>query len=161
MKIIHYSFLFILLLLFGCTADDETIYGKVVRVADGDTITLLVDGTKQIKVRLYGIDCPEYKQDFSKVAKDFTAEKCFQKNVAVEVIDVDKYDRIVGMVILPNGDILNEELLKAGLAWHYKHFDKSERFAELERVAQEKKIGIWSIENPLEPWDFRRRRNKH
>lgn len=160
MKIIHHSFICILFLLFGCSIDNETIYGKVVRVADGDTITLLVDGTKQVKVRLYGIDCPEYKQDFSQVAKDFTAEKCFQQNVSIEVKDIDKYGRIVGRVILPNGEILNEELLKAGLAWHYKHFDKSEKLAQLERIAQEKKIGLWSITKPVEPWNFRRKKKQ-
>lgn len=72
--------------------------GKVVRVADGDTITLLDEDNKQVRIRLYGIDCPENHQDFGTVARQFTADHCFQKIVNVEVKDIDRYGRTVGMV---------------------------------------------------------------
>lgn len=74
----------------------------------------------QIKIRPCGIDCPE-SQDFGTVAKKFTADHCFQKIVNVEVKDIDKYGRTVGLVLLPDGKNLNKELLKAGLALHYKY----------------------------------------
>jgi len=132
------------------------ISGKVVRVADGDTFTLLNKENKQVRVRLHGIDCPENKQDFSQVAKKFTSDKVFEKVVNVEVRNVDRYGRIVGLVILPDGKILNEELLKAGLAWHYKYYDKTEGFAKLERIAKRRKVGLWRHENSIPPWDFRK-----
>lgn len=160
MKFLKHIFSCIILLFIACTTNDELIYGKVVRVADGDTITLLVDGNKQVKVRLYGIDCPETKQDFSKIAKQFTSDRSIHKNVSVEVIDIDQYGRTVGIVNLPNGEILNEELLKAGLAWHYKQYDQSDRFAKLESEARKNKIGLWSIKKPLEPWLFRRQNRR-
>lgn len=147
-----------LILYFSITiAVGQTIIsGKVVRVADGDTFTLLNEENKQVRVRLHGIDCPENKQDFSQVAKKFTLDKVFEKIVKVEVQNVDRYGRIVGLVILPDGKILNEELLKAGLAWHYTYYDKTEEFAKLERNAKRRKVGLWRHKNPIPPWDFRK-----
>lgn len=136
------------------------ISGKVVRIADGDTFTLLNEENKQVRVRLYGIDCPENKQDFSQVAKKFTSDKIFEKVVKVEVQNMDHYGRIVGIVILPDRKILNEELLKAGLAWHYKYYDKTEKFAKLERIAKQGKVGLWRHKNPIPPWDFRKIKRK-
>lgn len=101
----------------------QVIKGKVVRVAVGDTISLLDSANNQIRIRLYGIDCPESKQDFGNVAKKFTTDYCFSKDVSVEVKDIDRFNRTVGIVWIK--DTINLELLKAGLAWHYKHFVKS------------------------------------
>lgn len=157
---IHSFLIFVLVSLFACQTDEDFLYGKVVQVADGDTLTLLVDGHQQVKVRLYGIDCPEPKQDFSTVAKNFTRNKVFHQQISVEVMDIDPYGRTVGIVHLSNGEVLNEELLKAGLAWHYTHYDKSIHFATLEREAREKKIGVWSVKSPLEPWNFRRQQRR-
>src|SRR3954466_7515540 len=92
--------------------------GKVVSIADGDTFTMLVDGNRQVKIRLHGIDCPEKKQDFGQVAKKFTSDMIFGKIVSVDEMDIDRYGRTIGMVHLSNGRILNEMLLQAGLAWH-------------------------------------------
>ncbi len=52
---------------------------------------------------------------------------------------------------------VNKELLRQGMAWHYKYFNKDEELAELEQEAREKKIGLWSQPNPIAPWDFRRK----
>lgn len=148
----------ILLFIASIAICQNTIRGKVTSVADGDTITLLDEDNTQIRIRLYGIDCPESHQDFGTVAKKFTADHCFQKVVVVEVRDIDRYGRTVGIVLLPDGKNLNAELLKAGLAWHYKYFDNSEEFAALEDYAKNNKLKIWSVENPIAPWDFRRDR---
>lgn len=55
---------------------------KVVGVSDGDTITVLA-GTEQVKVRLYGIDCPERGQPFGGKARQLTSELAFGKVVTV------------------------------------------------------------------------------
>lgn len=150
-------YLSLLLLFFSIYAICQNILtGKVVRVSDGDTITILDENNTQTRVRLYGIDCPEGHQDFGTVAKKFTADHCFQKKVQVEVKDIDRYGRTVGIVMLPDSKNLNKELLKAGLAWHYKYFDKSEEFAALETYAKENQLKIWSMKDPIAPWDFRR-----
>ena len=147
----------ILLFITAVSIGDEIKSGRVVKITDGDTITILVAGTKEVKIRLYGIDCPEKKQDFSTQAKKFTSSLCFKQIVKVQAVDTDRYGRTVAIVKLLNGQILNEELLNAGLAWHYaKH--ESERYALLEKRAREKHAGIWSAGKQVAPWEFRRAR---
>lgn len=77
--------------------------GKVVKVADGDTFTLLTEDNKQVKVRLHGIDCPEKGQDFGQVAKQYTADKVYMQVVRVKATDTDRYGRTVGIVTLNDG----------------------------------------------------------
>ena len=148
----------ILLFLLISTAalSQSIITGKVVSVADGDTFTILTEGNKQVKIRFYGIDCPENGQDFGTKAKQFTSSLAFSKTVSIQIKDLDRYGRTIGIVILPDSTILNEELLKAGLAWHYKYYDKSEKYAALENEAKVRKVGIWSMINQIAPWEFRR-----
>jgi micrococcal nuclease len=62
----------------------------------------------------------------------------------------------LGFVFVGNVNV-NKELLKQGLAWHYKQYNKDEEFAKLEQEARKKKIGLWSHPNPVAPWDFRRK----
>lgn len=131
--------------------------GKVVGISDGDTIQVMHNG-KAEKIRLYGIDCPESHQDFGGKAKQFTGAMAFGKIVDVKTMDTDRYGRTVGLVHV-NGKILNEELIKAGLAWHYTRYCK-EPFCSKWQIYQEeaksKKIGLWSMREPIPPWDFRR-----
>ena len=131
--------------------------GKVVGVTDGDTITVLHDG-KGEKIRLYGVDCPERRQDFSQKAKQFTSEMVFGKTVDVKSMDTDRYGRTVGMVDV-DGRSLNEELIKTGLAWVYTHYCRESfcfEWSEVQLDARKNKIGLWSIPNPTPPWDHRR-----
>lgn len=139
----------------------QTLRGKVVRIADGDTVTLLDSSNKQIRIRLYGIDCPESNQDFGKVAKQFTADLCFGQQIKVEVRDIDRYGRTVGILWVRDSINVNLELLKAGLAWHYTQFDKSPSYAQAERKARAAKIGLWKQPNAMAPWEFRKlKKNK-
>lgn len=148
------SFVFLLILpLFGCTADEY----KVVGVSDGDTIRILKDG-KEVRVRLAGIDCPEKKQAFGTQAKNFTSEKAFGKHVKLNIVQAsDRYGRIVADVILPDGSNLSLELVKAGLAWHYKHFSKSKNLEDAENEARENKRGLWIDPDPVPPWEYRKK----
>ena len=145
-----------LLLISAICFGQQTMTGKVIKIADGDTFTILIEDNKQVKVRFHGIDCPESKQDFGTRAKQFTSELAFSKVVNVQIKNIDRYGRTIGIVVLPDGKILNEELLRVGLAWHYKHYDKSEKFAALENQAKASKVGIWSMNNQIAPWEFRR-----
>jgi len=108
---------------------------RLVSVADGDTITILVEKT-QHRIRLYGIDCPEKKQAFCNKTRQYTSDKVFGKEVAVEVKDVDQYGRKVGVVVLLDGLSLNHMLVNAGLAWHYgKYAPDDQGLATLEKEA--------------------------
>lgn len=129
--------------------------GKVVGVSDGDTITVLRDG-RGVKVRLYGIDCPESSQDFGQAAKKFTSGMVYGKTVKVEEKDSDHYGRTVGVVYVDDEN-LNLSLLRNGFAWYYKTYAKNEKaFAVAQSKAKAAKTGLWSMPDPIAPWDYRR-----
>lgn len=66
----------------------------------------------------------------------------------------DRYGRILAEVILPNGQNLNKELVKHGLAWHFKKYSNDDEYAQLENEARMNKVGLWSEPNPIEPWEW-------
>jgi micrococcal nuclease len=132
----------------------DTFKAKVIGVTDGDTIVVLTENNQQIKIRLEGIDCPESHQDFGYRSKQATVELCFGKDVTVQKSGEDRYGRTLAYVFV--GDLcVNKELLRLGMAWHYKQYNKDQELAKLETEAREKKIGLWSQPNPTAPWDFR------
>ena len=143
------------------TLADDVIVGKVVSVADGDTITVLVNQT-QHRIRLYGIDAPERRQDFSNRAKQFASDLVFGKQVRVAKKDIDRYGRIVGIVYV--GDVcVNEEIVRKGLAWVYRYYCKipiCTAWLDLEAQARDSKMGLWSHPDPIPPWEFRRAKRR-
>lgn len=154
--------IFFLTLLFAFLLSAQAVFaltGKVIKIADGDTITILTDAHDKVKVRLYGIDTPERKQAFGRRASQFTAQ--FLKNdvVDVEIMDTDRYGRVVG-IVKDKGKILNEELLKAGLAWVYTTYCRQpalcDRWKEYEYAARKAKKGLWADPSPVAPWEWRK-----
>ena len=146
----------VLVLLIPLTASAWS--GKCVGVSDGDTISVMHEG-KAEKIRLYGIDCPEMGQSFGKRAKQFTSDMVFGKIVAIKPTDRDRYGRTVAWVYT-DSIFLNKELLKAGLAWHYKKYSQDDDLAILELVARKKGIGLWSEPRAISPWEFRHEPDK-
>jgi endonuclease YncB( thermonuclease family) len=129
--------------------------GKVVKIADGDTLTVLDETNTQHKIRLAAIDAPEKKQAFGMKSREALAGKVFGKTVRVDVIDVDRYKREVGRIYL--GDrFTNMEMVRDGLAWRYVRYDKPGEFAAAEREARDSKRGLWADPHPVAPWEWRR-----
>ena len=152
------SYLLILLLLPQLSFGWQ---GKVVSVSDGDTITVM-NNSRVERIRLYGVDCPEKHQDFGNRAKQFTSNMVFGKTVDVEPIDTDRYGRTVGLVKV-NGKSLNEEIIKNGFAWLYSqycHKPFCNTWYRYQEEAKQKRIGLWSMPNPVPPWEFRRENRK-
>lgn len=112
-----------------------------------------------MKVRLHGIDCPEKKQAFGKVASTFLGEHIFNRVVEVHVKGKDRYGRTIG-IVYDKGEVINEKMLEAGLAWHYTKYDTNSAWAQLEAVARKKRVGLWAQDHPLPPWDFRKQKKK-
>jgi len=112
-----------LCLVFQVQAD--TLLGKVINVADGDTITVLDDTNTQHKIRLSGIDAPEKRQAFGNVSKQSLADMVAGQSVTVEWVKVDKYRRKVGKVLLDGQDV-NLVQIRHGLAWHYKQYQREQ-----------------------------------
>jgi micrococcal nuclease len=133
--------------------------GKVVGITDGDTITVLVDRSP-VKVRLYGIDCPEKRQPFGTAAKHFTSELAFGKAVTVVSLGKDSRGRTVADVFLPDHRLLNHELVKVGFAWWFRKYALGdETLKQLEIDARKAKRGLWIEKEPVPPWEWRRERH--
>ncbi len=144
-------------LLASCEDQRNQFSGMVVSIADGDTLTVLHAG-KQERVRLYGVDCPEKKQPFGTRARQVTGQLAFRKVVTVRVKDRDRYGRTVGEVILPDGKVLNRELVRAGLAWWYRDYAAGDmELFRLEREARAAGRGVWSDPKAVPPWEYRKR----
>ena len=141
----------------------DTITGKVVGVADGDTITVLDQNNTQFKIRLAGIDAPEKKQAFGNVAKKSLSDLVFDKQVTVDWKKQDRYGRTVGKVLIDGRDI-NLKQIKLGMAWYYKKYQNElvldDRLAYLhaQEAAENGKTGLWIDYEPIAPWDFRKKR---
>ncbi|MFX0200085.1 MAG: thermonuclease family protein [Candidatus Hodarchaeota archaeon] len=147
-------FLLLSIPLFPLAAD--TFTGKVVGVSDGDPIKVMRQD-RAVKVRLHGIDCPEKKQPYGTRAKQYTSHMAFGNEVTVRVKTTDRYGRIVGEVILPDGTSLNKELVFVGLAWWYRKYAPNDRTLKaLEAGARAEKKGLWADKNPIPPWEWRR-----
>lgn len=152
-----------LTLIFASFASADVISGRVVGVADGDTITIL-DGTNtQHKIRLNGIDAPEKSQAFGNVSKRSLSEMVINQQVDVDWLKEDRYGRKVGKVLLNNEDV-NLKQIKRGLAWYFKKY-KSDvaqedriTYVQAQQEAEENKTGLWVDPNPIPPWDFRKQK---
>lgn len=138
-----------------------TLEGRVVGVADGDTITILDSSNTQYKIRLGGIDAPEKKQPFGNVSKKSLSDLVYGKFVTVDYNKQDRYGRTVGKVLVYGVDA-NLEQVKRGLAWFYKKYQNEQplqdrlNYLHAQEAAEESKVGIWVETNPIAPWDFRK-----
>ena len=133
----------------------DTFSGPVIRVADGDTISVRRDGAT-VRIRLDGIDTPESDQPFGTHASAFTSAHVLNKRVTVQVRDVDRYGRLVSRVQI-DGENLSVALVTEGLAWHYTRYSDDPVLARAEVQARTTRTGLWSQPSPMPPWDFRRR----
>ncbi|MEN8200020.1 MAG: thermonuclease family protein [Thermodesulfobacteriota bacterium] len=156
------SITFILVFTSQKALADQTGTAFVEKIIDGDSI-LVSYRSETTQVRLWGIDTPEYSQSYSKVAKKYTGRLVNKKRVRLEVKDWDNYGRMVAMVTMEDGKCLNEELLKAGLAWVHIYYCKEpicNNWYGYEKRARKERIGLWREKTPLPPWEWKRKR-KH
>jgi len=142
----------ILLLLITATLHADEIRGKVVSIADGDTITVLDAEKVQHKIRLEGIDSPEKGQAFGTKAKETTSKLVGEQEVVVKWEKKDRYGRILGDVHLGDRHI-NLEMVQEGQAWH----SQAKALADAEDEARKAKKGLWADKSPEPPWEFRKR----
>ena len=153
-------FLCVWLLVLIPQIQAESLYAKVTGIMDGDTVEILVN-KNPIRIRLYGIDCPEASQAFGTVAKKFTSQLVFGKNVRAELFGYDKYRRRLGDIVLEDGTSLSQQLLKNGLAWWYqKYASENKALQSLEKEAKDRKLGLWADKEPIPPWAYRKNKRK-
>ncbi len=154
--------LFFTTILLSQPALADVLQGRVVGVADGDTLTLLDESRQQHRVRLTGIDAPEKAMPFGERSKQSLSSMVYGKDVSVVWNKRDRYGRILGRVHGLGGDV-NLAQIRAGMAWHYKHYAKDqpaaerEAYAQAENAARQAERGLWSDKNPVPPWEWRRK----
>ena len=153
-------YLLLIIIFFSIPVSSQTLEGKVVGITDGDTFKLLVQDSILHRIRVANIDCPEKKQPFSAKAKQFTSDAIFGKIVKVNVLSTDRYGRFIGVTAYNDSLILNLDLLKNGLAWHFVRYSNDMTLEELELTARKKKIGLWQEESPIPPWEWRANKRK-
>ncbi len=141
----------------------QVLTGKVIKVADGDSITILDNTNTQYRIRLQGIDAPERKQPFGNASRKHLASLVAGKEVTVKWVKRDRYGRIVGFVIVDGHD-MNLAQVKTGMAWFYRYYQKElsrenrKLYAQAEDEARANKKGLWHDKNPMPPWEWRRQR---
>lgn len=146
----------VLFFLFIISTLTLAFTGKVVKVADGDTITVL-KGEEKVRVRFYGIDAPEKKQEYGIKSLDVLKKMIDGKVVEVKEKDKDQYGRVVGEVYF-EGKNLNTYMLENGHVWWYKQYSKNEReYEAAEMKAKKERLGLWKENNPTPPWEFRKK----
>lgn len=149
------------LLIISSAAQAALLEGRVVGVADGDTITILDNNNTQYKIRLAGIDAPEKKQPFGNVSKKSLSDLVYGKQVTIDWNKQDRYGRTVGKVLV-NGVDANLEQVRHGLAWFYKKYQNEQPlqdrldYLHAQEGAETSKVGLWVEPNPVPPWDFRK-----
>lgn len=156
-----FGLLFLLLALSAPAVWAEVLVGRVIAVADGDTVTVLDASRQQHRIRLVGIDAPERGQAFGNRARQHLADRVFQREVQVEYDKRDRYGRILGKIVL-DGEDINLMMVRDGMAWHYRQFQRDQRpadrtlYADAEREARAAGRGLWADAHPQPPWEFRR-----
>lgn len=130
--------------------------GKVVAIADGDTLSVLRDGRDVVRVRLWGIDAPESGQDHGDKARRRLVELAAGKTARVEPVERDRYGRTVARVRIDGVDIGGSQV-RDGMAWWFKrHAPGAVELQRAETDAREARRGLWaSPVAPVAPWDWR------
>lgn len=147
----------------------DRLQGKVVYVQDGDTVTLLVNGRDQVKVRLASIDAPESShtskergrigQPHSANSKRFLEGLVKGAEVEATCPDTDRYRRKVCTIFL-RGKNINTAMVASGWAWANTgaggRYLRDRRLVEHQAQAKAERLGLWADASPIAPWAWRK-----
>jgi len=127
--------------------------GRVVGIADGDTLTVLNSENREVKIRLGEIDAPEAHQAFGSRSKQSLAALCFGKQAELLTQVKDRYKRTVARVKCSGVDA-NAEQVNRGMAWVYPKYAKDQNLYVLQDEAKLARRGLWIDVGPTPPWEF-------
>jgi endonuclease YncB( thermonuclease family) len=145
---------------FSLSAPAVDLEGRVVRVADGDTLTVLVH-SRMLRVRLVEIDAPEKRQAFGRRSGQSLSGICMDKPARIVTRGIDRYDRVLGRVYCAGVDA-NAEQVRRGMAWVYDRYVTDASLYLQQDDARGARRGLWADPRPVPPWAWRaakRRRN--
>ena len=153
------AFFIFLQIVFLSPVFAATYEGRVVKIADGDTVTMLIGGKQQMRIRLGEIDAPENGQPYGQASKRILSDLVFGRTVRVRVTDIDRYGRSVGRIESGGLDI-SAEMVRRGGAWAYTRYQSDGRFPIWEREARAARRGLWGLQPDQisPPWEWRAER---
>jgi len=140
----------------GLNYSNLVFTAKVIRIMDGDTMEVLYQN-HPVKIRLAHIDCPEKRghQPFGTKARQALSDLCFGQMVMIQGQKYDRYKRLIAVVINDKEQIINQEMVKLGMAWHFKKYSSDPLYAQLEITARKHKVGLWQDSTAIAPWEWR------
>jgi endonuclease YncB( thermonuclease family) len=153
-------------LCLGAPAQAKSFSGKVHRVVDGDSIELLDAHDDVLRIRLAGIDAPEWNQPFGDVSKASLRQAIEGKTVRVNAHKQDVHGRWVGYVRIRKTDVSLLQV-QQGLAWVFRRYEhelsgpQRQAFNAAEAAAQNDQMGLWQQASPTPPWEWRRLNSHH
>ena len=151
----------ILIMMLALSLQAAEFEAEVIGVMDGDTIKVLTSDKREIKIRFEHIDAPEKKQPFGQVCKGMLSDMIYGKTVFVRSQKrPDRYGRMIAEVFMceASKESVNMAMVRQGCAWHYKQFSKDSTYSEAERIARESKAGLWKDNEPVPPWNWRKKK---
>lgn len=149
--------------IFLCLICNELVFpqsydGSIIRVIDGDTFVFQTE-EGSLRVRMLGTDAPERDQLYSKESTDFL-KQYLSRDATLKANGVDRYGRTLAILFIDGQDI-NLLSIKNGCSWHYKRYSSDQQYAAAEEYAIKKNIGLWKLDNPVPPWNWRQTRKKN
>jgi endonuclease YncB( thermonuclease family) len=144
-------------------AHDATheVRGQIVKVTDGDTVTLLNESNIIITIRLAGIDAPELRMQYGQAAQAHLRDLVLNKVVIARTHKQDRFGRTVATLWVNSEDV-NLAMIHAGMAWHYKKYQADQPkhltaiYDKSEQAARTEMRGLWRQQNPTPPWFWRK-----
>lgn len=135
---------------------NEQPAGRVIRVADGDTLTILSADKQKLRIRLAEIDTPERDQPWGDNAKRALSSMVYGKQISLVVYDIDRYGRVVATVLIDGRDI-NAALVQQGHAWVYRQYLRRPELLKIEADARLNRQGLWALPESqrMPPWQWR------
>ncbi len=134
----------------------QEVAAKVVKIIDGDTVDV-TEADSTYRIRLYGIDAPEKGQEFFSQSRDLLRQLTQDERVVLQLHGRDRYGRTLATIIRLSDRLnINYHMVKSGMAWHFVQYSDDPELAKLEKQAKKLELGIWSLFNYVEPWEFRK-----
>ena len=129
------------------------------KVLDGDT-AVIREGPHRYHLRLLDIDAPELHQAYGRQAQRSLRALCQEAHIVVETIGTDRYGRTLGSLHC-DGHNSSTYQITQGMAWFNSKFSQNSALEDLQRQAQQRRIGLWQQEKPVQPWVWRKLHGAH
>ena len=147
---------FVLILCIALMSAIETVHAQrpadlvnrrfvaeVTHVADGDTVEILIPPARKVRVRLHGVDTPEFNEPFNARARTFTRVLMFGRSVTLVGKDVDRYGRLVARVTVDDMDA-SESIIAAGLGCTFRQYARDSALDAAQESARRSQRGFWA-----------------